>query len=161
VIAPLVNAKKPGQTIRVWVPGCATGEEAYSIAMLILERFEREKKRCLLRVFATDIQEEEEEEEEDTILGVARRGRYPGTIAADISPERLARFFTHTYEGLLVVKPELRSCVTFAVQNLISDAPFSKVDLVSCRNVLGPLDRDTQNKILGVFHFSLSEKGAL
>jgi two-component system CheB/CheR fusion protein len=153
VIAPLVRSKQADDVLRVWVPGCATGEEPYSIAMLVQEQLAAAHKNCRMQIFATDIDEE--------ALDVARHGLYPDTIAADVSPERLARFFTmvddHTYE---VSKP-LREAVIFAFQNLISDAPFTKLDLISCRNVLIYLEPDVQKKVISLFHFALSEGGSL
>jgi two-component system, chemotaxis family, CheB/CheR fusion protein len=154
VIAPLVEAKPRGEPIRVWVPGCATGEEAYALAMLLLEKLKQAGKRCPVQVFATDTNE-------DT-LQVGRNGIYPAGIAARISPARLRRFFiegaeNHHYQ----VARELRESVVFGAQNLLSDPPFSHLDLISCRNLLIYLEPDSQKKIVGLFRFALRPGGYL
>jgi PAS domain S-box-containing protein len=153
VIPPLVLAKGADDALRVWVPGCATGEEAYSIAMLLIEQLESANKTCRLQVFATDVAED--------ALEVARRGCYPEGIAADVSPERLARFFTPTGGHAYQVNKPLREAITFARQNVLGDPPFSKLDLISCRNLLIYLQSDVQEKLVGLFHFSLREEGYL
>jgi len=152
VIAPLVAAKPPGAAIRVWVPGCATGEEAYALAMLLLEQLKQAGKRCPVQVFATDANE-------DT-LQIGRNGIYPSGVATRIAPERLRRFFVegsdnHHYQ----VGRELRESVVFGVQNLVSDPPFSRIDLVSCRNLLIYLEPEIQKKIIDLFHFALRPGG--
>jgi two-component system CheB/CheR fusion protein len=114
--------------LRVWVPGCATGEEAYSIAILLLEQFAAAKRPANLQLFATDI--------DDESLEVARAGLYPASIATDIPAERLRQFFVRADAQHYQVSPSLREVITFAPQNLIGDAPFSKLDLIACRNVL-------------------------
>jgi two-component system, chemotaxis family, CheB/CheR fusion protein len=152
VIGPLVDAKKPGEGVRVWVPGCASGEEAYSIAMLLFERLQAARKMCPVQIFATDI--------DDAALDLGRAGVYPESIAADVMPERLHRFFLqegHAYR----VNEELREAVTFARQNLLTDAPFSRLDLLSCRNLLIYLESGVQERILTLLHFSLTPKGCL
>jgi two-component system, chemotaxis family, CheB/CheR fusion protein len=154
VIVPLVKERAPDEPIRVWIPACATGEEAYTMAMLFMEALQEARKNSPLQIFATDV--------DPDALMFARRGRYPASIAADISPERLQRFFTeqkadHGYE----VNKALREAVTFAEQNLISDPPFSHLDLISCRNVMIYLEPDVQEKIIALFHFALSEGGYL
>ncbi|MGC8643421.1 MAG: CheR family methyltransferase, partial [Isosphaeraceae bacterium] len=153
VIAPLVRRKENDGLIRVWVPGCATGEEPYSIAILLLEHLAAAHKSCRLQVFATDV--------DDESLETARQGLYPDTIAADVSPERLARFFNRTEEHVLQVSKQLRETVIFAVQNLISDAPFTKLDLICCRNLLIYLEPEVQRKLITLFHFALSSGGVL
>ena len=140
------------RTIRVWVPGCATGEEPYSMAMLLTEELQRAATSCQLNVFASDIDQD--------ALAFARAGNYPESIAADVTPERLRRFFLkgeHTYR----INKDTRDTVIFAVQNVISDPPFSKLDLVSCRNLLIYLEPDVQRKILAMFHFALRDGGYL
>ena len=139
--------------MRVWVPGCATGEEAYSIAMLLLEHQTAAQNPCRLQIFATDVDEQ--------ALEVARRGIYPEGISADVSPERLARFFTRVDESAWQISKQVRETVTFAVQNLIADAPFSKMDLISCRNILIYLEPEMQKKIITLLHFALKEGGYL
>jgi two-component system CheB/CheR fusion protein len=153
VIAPLVASKEDDEAIRVWVPGCATGEEPYTIAMLLHEQLAAAHKNCRLQIFATDVDED--------ALEVARRGLYPESIAADVSPERLARFFTRVDEHTYQVNKQVRETVTFAVQNLISDAPFTKLDLISCRNLLIYLEPDVQKKVVALFHFALNSEGVL
>jgi two-component system CheB/CheR fusion protein len=152
-ILPRLFAKtKAGDQIRVWVPGCATGEEAYSNAILLSEFAETLSLPPSLQVFATDIDEE--------ALAYGRNGLYPNTIAADVPLQRLRRFFTN--EGLSYrVKRELREMVLFAPQNLLRDPPFSKLDLISCRNLLIYIDKQTQERLLETFHFALKPEGYL
>jgi two-component system CheB/CheR fusion protein len=152
VIQPLVDAQPSDAPIRVWVPGCATGEEPYSIAILLFETLRKSDKACDLQIFASDIDHD--------ALAYARAGLYPENIAADVAPERLQRFFIkgeHTYR----INKEVREAVVFAEQNVISDPPFSKLDLVSCRNLLIYLEPETQKKILSLFRFALHEGGYL
>jgi two-component system CheB/CheR fusion protein len=153
VIAPLIQAKGTAAPVRIWVPGCATGEEAYSIAMLLLEQQTAAPHPCRLQIFATDVDEQ--------ALEVARQGVYPEGIAADVSPERLARFFTRVDESAWQISKQVRETVTFAVQNLIADAPFSKMDLISCRNLLIYLEPEVQKKVIDLLHFALKEGGTL
>jgi two-component system CheB/CheR fusion protein len=152
IIPRIVDGKKAGQPVRVWVPGCATGEEAYSVAILLIERLEAAERPCPLQIFASDI--------DGDALDVARAGVYPESIAADVTPARLRRFFVkeeHTYR----VDKELRESVIFAQQNLLSDPPFSRLDLVSCRNLLMYLEAAVQEKIVALLHFSLLDGGYL
>jgi two-component system CheB/CheR fusion protein len=152
VLVPLMNTKHSDETIRVWIPGCATGEEAYSIAMLLVEQLEETNKHCSIQVFASDIDE--------VALGVGRAGLYPENIAGGISEKRLQRFFSKEDRSYRVNK-SLRELVTFASQNLISDPPFSNLDLISCRNLLIYLSADVQSKVLALFHFALRKNGCL
>ena len=152
VLKELVNGRDPDTPIRIWVPGCATGEEAYSIAILLTERIAASQSTCQMQIFATDLDEQ--------ALETARSGSYPETIALDVSPQRLQRFFTRDDHRYTVAK-SLRESVIFAVQNLISDPPFSRLDLVSCRNVLIYLEPEVQDKLLDVFHFALKPGGYL
>jgi two-component system CheB/CheR fusion protein len=152
IVPELVQHKESGAAIRVWVPGCATGEEPYSIAMLLLERIKAEQKGCDVQIFASDIDEE--------ALSIARAGVYPENIAADVSPERLREFFKKEGSTYRVGK-QVRDAVVFAAQNLISDPPFSKLDLISCRNLLIYLEPEVQKKIIALFHFVLNEGGIL
>jgi two-component system CheB/CheR fusion protein len=151
-IVPLVRAKQTDEPLRVWVAGCASGEEAYSLAILMMEEVAAVRKNCPVQVFATDIDEE--------ALEFARRGIYAESIAVDVGPERLSRFFIRTDWGYQVIEP-VRKSVVFAVQNLITDPPFSKMDLVSCRNLLIYLDAETQTKLTPLFNFSLNPNGYL
>ena len=152
VIPEIMARKETGGAVRVWVPGCATGEEAISLAILLAEARERMGKAVTIQVFATDIDPE--------AIARARQTEYPESIAADVSPERLKLFFIkkdHAYK----LKQEIREMVVFAVQNLISDPPFSKLDLISCRNVLIYLGAELQKKIIPLFHFVLNPEGHL
>src|SRR5208337_3615510 len=134
-------------------PGCATGEEPYSLGMLLLEQLAAAQKSCQLQIFATDVDED--------ALEVARQGTYPESIATDVSPQRLGRFFTRVDGSSFQVSKQLREIVTFARQNLITDTPFSKLDLVVCRNLLIYLEPEVQKKVIALLHFSLNEGGLL
>ncbi|MGC2062427.1 MAG: chemotaxis protein CheB [Thermodesulfovibrionales bacterium] len=151
-IAPLVRAKQTDEPLRVWVTGCASGEEAYSLAMLMMEEITAARKNCPVQVFATDVDEE--------ALEFARQGIYPESIAVDVEPERLLKFFIRNERGYQVIEL-VRKSVVFAVQNLITDPPFSKMDLISCRNLLIYLDAETQTKLIPLFNFALTPGGYL
>ncbi len=151
-IVPLVQAKPTDEPLRVWVTGCSTGEEAYSLAMLLLEEMATAHRHGAIQVFATDIDEE--------ALQFARAGLYPESIATDVGTNRLNRFFIRKDTGY-VVSEMLRTSVVFATQNLLADPPFSKMDLLSCRNLLIYLDADTQEKLIPLFHFALNPGGYL
>jgi two-component system CheB/CheR fusion protein len=153
VIPELLRDRPPDTPVRVWVPGCATGEEVYSIAMLLIEQLASLHKVCPLQIFATDLDTE--------ALEVARRGVYPTNIEEDVSPERLARFFTKLDEHSYQVTKQLREPILFAQQNVLSDAPFSRLDLISCRNLLIYLEPDVQQKVLTLLHFALNDGGYL
>ncbi len=152
VIPKLIANKKPDDQVRVWVAGCASGEEAYSLAILLCEQLARADAPPRVQIFATDI--------DDQALDVARAGRYPETIARDVSPERLERFFVKDGNGYRVAKNVREMCI-FSVHNLIKDAPFSRLDLVSCRNLLIYLNATLQNRIVPLFHFALRNGGYL
>jgi two-component system CheB/CheR fusion protein len=152
IIPDMLDKKEMDGNLRIWVPGCATGEEAYSMAILILEAMEKMKKHLNVQIFATDI--------DDEAIGFARAGLYPDSIAADLSSRRLKRFFTKI-DSMYSVKKQVREMVVFAVQNLIKDPPFSRLDLVSCRNVLIYMDTPLQKKILPLFHYTLAHDGYL
>ena len=150
---PRFFANKGGQDhVRVWVPGCATGEEAYTIAMLLSEHASRMDSPPRLQVFATDLDEQ--------AIRTAREGLYPEAIAADVSEERLRQFFVRDH-GMYRVRPNLREMVLFAVHDMLRDPPFSRVDLVSCRNLLIYLHRNAQGKAFELFHFALVANGLL
>jgi len=153
VIPKLFEGKSRGGTIRVWSPGCSTGEEAYSIAILLQEHMETLKQHFKLQLFATDIDKKAVEQ--------ARTGIYPVSIAADVSPERLARFFTQDESGAYRIRKDLRDCLVFSEQDLVKDPPFSKVDLISCRNLLIYLGGELQKKIIAWFHYALKPGGFL
>ena len=152
VVAPLVADRASGGSVRVWVPACATGEEAYSVAMLITEHAEAVGKRFDLKVFATDAQEDN--------LRKARDGIYPAAALADFPPARIRRFF-EKLDGSYQVSKELRDMVVFAAQNLLRDPPFSRLDLVSCRNFLIYLEPEAQQRIIAQCHFALRPDGHL
>ncbi|MCF8167024.1 MAG: PAS domain-containing protein [Rhodoferax sp.] len=152
VIAPLVAATESNATIRVWVAGTATGEEAYSIAMLFLETFDRLKRWPTLKVFATDVDHQAIEK--------AGMGMYRETITAEISAERLQRFFVYK-SGAYHIKSELRQCIVFARQNLLSDPPFTKMDLVLCRNTLIYFKPAAQERVLHALLYALNGGGTL
>ena len=145
--------QRPGdEQLRVWVLGCSTGQEAYSIAMTFLEAADKAPRGRKLQVFATDLS--------DTLLDKARHGLYAKTLEQDVSPERLRRFFVEEEGGYRISKA-LRQMVVFARHNLISDTPFSRMDLISCRNVLIYLDPGSHQKTLPVFHYALKPDGFL
>lgn len=149
----LVRRVRPGTTLRVWVAGCSTGEEAYSVGILLLEAIEDAGRDLDLQIFATDVDVE--------ALATARAGIYPPSSAEQLGPERLARYFTpldgHGYK----VIPRLRDRISFAVQDLCSDPPFSRMHLVTCRNVLIYLRRDVQTNVFRLLHFALQTGGLL
>ncbi|AGX86300.1 chemotaxis-related methylase [Candidatus Symbiobacter mobilis CR] len=149
VIPKLFAGKGADDAIRVWVPGCSTGEEAYSLAILLAERQEALKQCFDVQVFATDI--------DSHAVAVARVGIYPASIAADLTPERLARFFTiEPGGGAYRVHKSIRDLLVFAEQNVIKDPPFSKLDLISCRNLLIYLDGELQKKLIPLFHYAMN-----
>jgi two-component system, chemotaxis family, CheB/CheR fusion protein len=152
VFPRFIQARNHDEPFRVWVVGCSTGQEAYSIAMAFFEYVESVRRHPKLQVFATDLNE--------ALLEKARAGLYAKTLTEDLSPERLRRFFVEEQGGYRVRKP-LRESVVFARQNLISDPPFSRMDLVSCRNLLIYFEPRLQNKILPSFHYALKPGGCL
>jgi two-component system, chemotaxis family, CheB/CheR fusion protein len=152
VIAPLVQERETGASIRIWTPACSTGEEAYSLAMLVTEHAEAAGKRYDIKVFATDAQESN--------LRRARDGIYPAAAVTGFPPARLARFFERL-DGSYQVSKELRDMVVFARQNLLRDPPFSRLDLVSCRNFLIYLEPEAQQRVIALCHFALRQNGHL
>ncbi|HEX2696366.1 MAG TPA: chemotaxis protein CheB, partial [Anaerolineales bacterium] len=154
-VIPRLFANKPvGSDIRVWVCGCATGEEAYSIAMLIQEQLENLRQTYRVQIFATDIDRQ--------AIETARSGLYPASIATDISAERLARFFSlDTESGSYRIQKAIRDLLIFSEQDVIKDPPFSKLDLISCRNLLIYLDSELQRKLIPLFHYALNQGGML
>jgi two-component system CheB/CheR fusion protein len=153
-IPSLLASRSPGQALRTWVPGCSTGEEAYSLAIVLKEAMEevKPKSNFALQIFATDLDRD--------AIDSARQGLFPDNIAADVSPQRLKRFFAKEERGYRVRK-EIREMVIFAPQNLIMDPPFTKLDLLSCRNLLIYLTPEMQKKLIPLFHYSLSSGGIL
>jgi len=150
----LLASRTEGGVLRAWSVGCSTGEEAYSLAIAFKEALERNKpaKRYSLQIFATDLDRDG--------IDKARQGLYPANIAADVSPERLSRFFVKEANGYRVGK-EIREMVTFATQNVIMDPPFTKLDILICRNLLIYLTPDLQKRLLPLFHYSLNPGGIL
>jgi two-component system CheB/CheR fusion protein len=152
VMPRIFAGKSPGDPVRVWVAGCATGEEAYSIAMLFSEYMSRSGGVPNLQIFATDLDQE-------AVL-IAREGFYRDAEVTDVSPERLRRFFTREPSGYRIRK-DLRETILFAVHNVIKDPPFFHLDLISCRNLLIYLNRIAQSKVLEILHFALNPSGYL
>jgi two-component system CheB/CheR fusion protein len=154
VIPKLFEGKSAASTVRVWCPGCSTGEEAYSIAILLQQRLELLKTSYKVQVFATDI--------DSRAIAVARAGVYPASVAEAISPERLARFFTAEPDGSAYrVHKGIRDLLVFSEQDVIKDPPFSKLDLISCRNLLIYLGAELQKKLISLFHYALQPGGVL
>ncbi|WP_413912235.1 chemotaxis protein CheB [Candidatus Skiveiella danica] len=153
-IPRLFDDKPPGGVVRAWVAGCSTGEEAYSIAMLLQERMEMLKTSWTVQVFATDI--------DSRAIATARVGLYPASIATDLTPERLARFFCAEPGGQSYrIHKSIRDMLVFSEQDLIKDPPFSRLDLISCRNLLIYLDVELQKRLIPLFHYALKPGGRL
>ncbi|HUQ87983.1 MAG TPA: CheR family methyltransferase [Vicinamibacterales bacterium] len=152
VFPTLVKTRNPDQPLRVWVCGCATGEEAYSVAIRLLEFLHKDHADLRIQIFATDVS--------DTAIEHARAGIYPATIANDVGAERLRRYFTRS-DGHYRVSKAVRDVCVFAKQDLTRDPPFSRIDLVLCRNVLIYMDATLQKKLIGLFHYALSPDGYL
>ncbi|MCB1850486.1 MAG: chemotaxis protein CheR, partial [Gammaproteobacteria bacterium] len=152
VIPELLKRKRPDEEIRIWIPACSTGEEVYSTAMLIHENLELLGEARDVKIFATDI--------DQAALEVARAGIYPESIISDVSKERLTRFFNKNKSAYVVGK-ELRRMLVFSSHDVIKDPPFSRMDLVSCRNLLIYMKAELQSRVLGLFHYALNESGYL
>ena len=152
VIPALIQGKRAGDHLRIWVAGCATGEEAYSLAMLFADAASNLPYTPDIQIFATDLDEE--------AIAKARSGFYSATEIADVSPERLRRYFVKEQDGFRI-RRELRELVLFAHHNLIKDPPFSHLDLISCRNLLIYLNRSAQERAMEVLHFALDPGGYL
>ena len=153
VLPGLIAAKAAnGEALRLWVLGCATGEEAYSLAILLREALDGVDDPPDVRLFATDI--------DARALAVARTGRYAQSIEAHVSPERLARWFVRE-GGTYCVHKDLREMCIFSAHNIVRDAPFSRIDLISCRNLLIYLKSELQDRVIPLFHFALRPNGCL
>ncbi len=152
IIAEIAKKKRPGDEIRVWVAGCATGEEAYSIAILFAEALKDDLATIRLQIFATDI--------DTDAMAIARRGIYTQAALAEVEPRLVQRYFTPVGDGYEVAK-RLRERMVFARQDLIQDPPFLRLDLISCRNVLIYFQPSLQNSVLPIFHYALSPSGYL
>lgn len=154
IIPKLFTDKPTGAAIRVWSTGCSTGEEAYSIAILLKEHMEELKQSYTVQVFATDI--------DSQAIATARAGLYPASIAADLSEARLARFFTAEPDGgAYRIHKSIRDMLIFSEQDVIKDPPFSKIDLISCRNLLIYMNGGLQKKLILLFHYALNPGGML
>ncbi|EME70709.1 hypothetical protein H261_06606 [Paramagnetospirillum caucaseum] len=152
-VLPQILADKPDDyVVRLWVAGCATGEEAYSIAMVLREVMEESGQELRVQLYSTDL--------DDDAIATARTGFYPPNITQDVSPERLRRFFIKEDSGYRV-KKEIREMVVFAIQNVIKDPPFTRMDLVSCRNLMIYLEAELQNRLIPAFHYALKTGGVL
>jgi two-component system CheB/CheR fusion protein len=152
VIPKLFEAKGADDELRVWVSGCATGEEAYSLAILLREHIDTLEAPPKVQIFATDI--------DDAAMGVARAARYPAALVKEVSPERLKRFFVHEGATYRVVK-DLRDMCIFSTHSVIRDPPFSRLDLISCRNLLIYLKPQLQGQVIPLFHYALEPGGYL
>jgi two-component system CheB/CheR fusion protein len=152
IIPDLIRTRRPDRPIRIWIAGCSTGEESYSLAMIFREQLAAHQADLKLQVFASDIDAD--------AIAIARDGFYADALVQDISAERLARFFT-SEEGGWRVSQDLRSTVVFTVQDLLADPPFSRLDLISCRNLLIYLQPEAQARVIATFHFALREGGIL
>ncbi|MES2606664.1 MAG: CheR family methyltransferase, partial [Pseudomonadota bacterium] len=152
IIPGLFVGKGPDEEVRVWVAACSTGEEAYSMAMLLSEQATQLAKPAPFQIFASDIDE--------SAINTARKGIYPSSIISDVTPGRLRHFFTR-HEEYYEIRKVIRDRVLFAAHNLLRDPPFSKLDLISCRNLLIYLNRNVQEQVLEMFHFALKPDGIL
>ncbi len=152
IMPELFKNKGTDETIRIWVSGCATGEEAFSFAILLLEQEAKNKARHQIQVFGSDL--------DARAVAIAREGRFPVAIEADVSEERLRRYFTREGDHYRV-RQEVRDMVLFSVHDLLKDPPFSHVDLISCRNVMIYLDHELQEQVCGTFHYALNPGGFL
>lgn len=152
VVPAILEKKNPNDTIRIWVPGCATGEEAYSIAMVFLDGLAKRGTRPAIQIFATDL--------DTRALTVAREGCYPETLSTDVSEERLRRYFTKE-DGEYRIKRDVRDLIVFAQHSVLKDPPFSRLDLISCRNFLIYINRELQQRVIGTFHYALLSDGYL
>jgi two-component system CheB/CheR fusion protein len=152
ILPKMLSEMSENYELRVWTPGCSTGEEVYSIAMVIREYMDELKHNFKVQIFGTDIDEE--------AITRARSGLYPGNIGLDVNPQRLKRFFIRE-ENEYRVRKEIREDVVFAVQNVIKDPPFTRLDIISCRNLMIYLEPELQNKLIPLFHYSLRPGGIL
>lgn len=152
-ILPTWLAQKPNNyTLRIWTAACSTGEEAYSMAMIVQECLESINLHLNVQIFGTDI--------DNAAIETARRGIYPASISADVSSERLNRFFTQQ-DNQFKIKKSIREMLVFATQNITKDPPFTKLDMITCRNLLIYFSPELQNKIIPIFHYSLKDEGIL
>ncbi len=151
-VTDLIKSRAPGSDLRIWVAGCATGEEAYSVAIILRECLDELEKHLQVQIYGTDIDVD--------ALQTARAAKYPGNIAVEVGPDRIRKFFIKENETFRVRK-ELREAIVFAPQNFIKDPPFSKMDLICCRNLLIYLESDVQKRLLPLLHYALKPGGIL
>jgi two-component system CheB/CheR fusion protein len=152
ILPDLIKSKEAGETLRLWVAACATGEEVYSIAMILIELKEENKLNIPFQIFASDLSTE--------AINIARKGEYTSAQVAKVSPERLERFFTKSKHKYCIEK-SLRDVCVFAHHNILNDPPFSRMDFISCRNMLIYLDITAQKKAMATFHYALNDGGCL
>jgi two-component system, chemotaxis family, CheB/CheR fusion protein len=154
ILPDIITKLEPGSILRAWVPGCSTGEEAYSLAIVFKEALEKVNPHggFSLQIFATDLDNE--------AIDIARKGIFPASIAEHVSPERLKRFFLQTDEGYFI-NTEIREKVVFAQHNIIMHPPFTKIDILSCRNLLIYMEPELQKKLIGLFYYSLNPNGIM
>jgi two-component system CheB/CheR fusion protein len=147
VIPDILQRHRPGEQLRCWVAGCSTGEEAYSLAIVLTEAIEKANWKGEVKIFATDVDRD--------AIETASAGDYPESIVADVSPERLGRYFTRAGDGFRIAK-RIRDLVVFAPHNITRDPPFYRIDLITCHNLLIYLQPPVQKKVLSLFHFALN-----
>ena len=152
ILPKLCKHKSNDYVFRVWVPACASGEEAYSIAILLCELMEKTKQQFQVQIYSTDL--------DDDAIATARAAIYPRSISLDVSPERLSNYFVKHDAGYRI-KKEVREMVVFAIQNIIKDPPFTKLDFISCRNVMIYMESALQNRLIPMFHYALKPDGVL
>jgi two-component system, chemotaxis family, CheB/CheR fusion protein len=154
IIPSIISKLEPGSILRAWVPGCSTGEEAYSLAIVFKEVVEKIYPHggFSLQIFATDLDNE--------AIEIARKGIFPSSISEDVSPERLKRFFLKTNNGYFI-NTEIREKIVFAQHNVIMHPPFTKIDILSCRNLLIYMEPELQKKMIGLFYYSLTPAGVM
>ncbi len=152
ILAPLVAGKPEGWVFRAWIAGCATGEEAYSIAILLRELMDESHVDFKVQIYATDL--------DDDAIALARAGSFPQSIVQDVAPERLRRFFVKE-QDVYRVKKEIREMVVFAIQDVIKDPPFTRLDLLSCRNLMIYLEPELQERLIATFRYALRPGGIL
>jgi two-component system CheB/CheR fusion protein len=154
VLPDMISRAQPGSILRAWIPGCSTGEEAFSLAIIFNETLAKSNKHggLSLQIFATDIDAD--------VIDIARKGSFPANIAADVSPDRLDRYFISSDEGYRI-KTEIREMVVFAQHNITLHPPFTRLDFLSCRNLLIYMDSDLQKKLIGMFYYSINPDGIM
>jgi two-component system CheB/CheR fusion protein len=154
VIPGILSHLEPGSIVRVWVPACSTGEEAYTLAIVLTEVLENvyPKRGFSLQIFATDLDNE--------AIEIARKGIFPSSIEENVSPEQLKRFFQKTDDGYFI-NTEIREHIVFAQHNIIMHPPFTKIDIISCRNLLIYMEPDLQKRLIGLFYYSMNINGVL